>query len=57
MSYANRAPRYLTIVIALVLVVIGWLCTFGPVDAERVGVLALVAATVLMILGVFVRGL
>jgi hypothetical protein len=57
MAYANRAPRWLTMIVALVLVVIGVLGTFVDALPEDVGVWSLVAATVVMILGVFVPGL
>lgn len=54
---SGRAPRYITILVAAILVVVGWLGTFGDVLPERAGVIALTAATVLMLLGVFLRGL
>ena len=55
--HANRAPKVVTILISVVLVVVGWLGTFGGFLPERVGAWAFVAATVLMLLGVFLRGL
>ncbi len=54
---ANRAPKWITILVALVLVGIGALGTFGNVLPNRVGVWSFVAATVVMLLGVFLRGL
>ncbi|MDP8905129.1 MAG: hypothetical protein M3N29_07420 [Chloroflexota bacterium] len=61
---SQRAPRGVTIVVALVLVVIGALGTFvgliatiAGVTGETIGVVAYVAATVLMLLGIFLRGL
>ena len=57
MAYSNRAPRWITILVSLLLVVIGVLGTFLDILPERVGVWSLVAATILMILGVFLRRL
>jgi hypothetical protein len=57
MAYGNRAPRWITIVISLVLIAIGVLGTFIDLLPERLGVYALVAATVLMTLGVFLKRL
>ena len=53
----NRAPRYVTILVAVVLVILGWLGTFGNVLPDAAGVWLLVAATVVMLAGVFFRGL
>jgi hypothetical protein len=57
MAYANRAPRWITIVVSLVLVLVGVLGTFIDLLPERLSVWSLVVATVLMILGVFLRRL
>lgn len=57
MALVNRAPRWLTIAVAAVLVVVGWLGTFAGVLPEAVGVWSLVAATVLLLLGIAFRGL
>lgn len=54
---ANRAPRYVTILVAVVLALLGALATWGPVLPDRVGVWLFVASTVVMLLGVFVAGL
>lgn len=54
---ANRAPRWITVLVALGLVVVGWLGTFGEVLSERVGVWSFVAATVVLLLGVFLPAL
>lgn len=56
-SGANRAPRYGTILVALVLAVLGALATWGPILPDRVGVWLFVASTVVMLLGVFLAGL
>lgn len=55
-SYLNRAPRWRTIGIAVLLMLLGLLGTFGPLP-DVLGVLAHVAATVVLLLGVFFRGL
>lgn len=57
MAYANRAPRWVTILVALVLVLVGILGTFIDLLPERLSVWSLVVATVLMVLGVFLRRL
>lgn len=54
---ANRAPKLVTILITLVLMGVGALGTFANVLPEKVGVWSFVAATVLMLLGVFLRGI
>jgi hypothetical protein len=61
---SQRAPRNITVVVALVLVVVGVLGTFlglipaiAGVSGETIGVVAYVAATVVMLLGIFLRGL
>jgi len=56
-SMANRAPRWITIIVTLVLIGIGVLGTFVGVLPDDVGVWSYVAATVLMLLGIFLRGL
>jgi hypothetical protein len=46
-----------TIVLAVILVIVGVLGTFANVIPERPAVYAYIAAGVLMLLGLFVRGL
>ena len=53
----NRAPRWLTIIVTLVLIGIGALGTFAGVLPEQVGVWSFVVASVLMILGILLPGL
>ena len=53
----NRAPRYLTILVAVVLALLGLLGTFGSVLPDKAGAYLEVAATVVLLLGVFVPGL
>ena len=56
-SGANRAPRYLTILVAVLLAVLGALSTWGPLLPDRTGVWLFVASTVVLLLGVFLPGL
>ena len=56
-SLVNRAPKLLTILVALVFVVIGLLGTFGDVFPDRVGIWSYVVATVVMILGIVFKGI
>ena len=60
----QQAPKGITILVAAVLVVIGVLGTFlgiipnvASVEGETIGVVAYVAASVLMLAGLFIRGL
>ena len=60
----QQAPRGITIVVAAVLVVIGILGTFlalipsiAGITGETIGVVAYLAATVVMLAGIFIRGL
>ena len=60
----QSAPRGMTIAVAAVLVLIGVGGTFlglipdvAGIRGETIGIVAYVAATVVMLLGIFVRGL
>ncbi len=60
----QHAPRTMTIVIAVILVVIGVAGTFlnllpsvGGYPGATVGVVAYVLATIVMLAGIFIRGL
>jgi hypothetical protein len=53
----NRAPRWITIIVSIVLIGVGALGTFAGVFPDDVGVWSYVAATVVMLIGIFVRGL
>lgn len=62
--FSQHAPRVATVLIAFVLVVIGVLGTFfglipdvAGYDGELIGVGAYVLATIVMLLGIFIRGL
>ena len=61
---SQHAPKGITIAVAAVLVLVGVLGTFLGVipnvagySGETIGVVAYVAATIVMLLGVFTRGL
>ncbi len=60
----QQAPRGITIAVAVVLVVVGILGTFlglipavAGITGETLGVVAYLAATVVMLAGIFIRGL
>jgi hypothetical protein len=53
----NFAPTLRTIIVALVLIVIGLLGTYGTLLPDRVGILAFVGATVILLLGMVFRGI
>jgi len=62
MGRTQHAPRLETILVALVFTVIGVLGTFGHAlpkiagaSSETLGIIAYVAATVILLLGVFFR--
>jgi hypothetical protein len=61
---SQHAPRGITILVGAILVLIGVLGTFlglipsvGSIAGTTIGVAAYVAATIVMLAGVFVRGL
>ena len=55
MAYANRAPRWLTVLIGLLLTAVGFLGTFAGVLSETVGIWSYVAATLVLLAGVLFR--
>jgi hypothetical protein len=64
MGRMNFAPRMPTIIVALVLVIVGLLGTFGGLlpsiaglDSATVGVWAFVVATVVLLLGIVFEGI
>lgn len=64
MRRSQHAPKGMTIAVAAVLVLIGVLGTFLSVipaiagfSGETIGVFAYVAATIVLLLGIFTRGL
>ncbi len=57
MNFVNRAPKWVTILISLVLMGIGALGTFAGWFPEWIGIYAYLAATLLMLLGIALRRL
>ena len=57
MSRTNHAPTARTIIVALVLVLVGLLGTYGTVLPDVAGVVAFIAAGVLLLLGMLLRGI
>jgi hypothetical protein len=57
MRRTNFAPTARTIIVALVLILVGLLGTYGTVVSDAIGILAFVAATVILLLGMVVRGI
>ena len=55
MRRTNFAPTARTIIVALVLIVVGLLGTYGSLVSDRIGIVAFVAATVLLLLGMVFR--
>ena len=57
MNRTNFAPTARTIIVALVLIIVGLLGTYGTFLPDSVGIVAFVAATVLLVLGMVLRGI
>ena len=57
MAYANRAPKGMTILVALAFTLVGILGTFAGWLPEALGVLAYVVSFLILLLGVFLRRL
>ena len=55
MNRTNFAPTARTIVVALLLILVGLVGTYGKLLSDRIGILAFVAATILLILGMALR--
>ena len=51
MGRSNFAPTRRTLIVALVLILVGLLGTYGKLIPDEVGVLAFVMATILLLLG------
>ena len=51
MQRSNFAPTARTIIVALLLIIAGLLGTFGTILSDRVGILAFVAATAILLVG------
>jgi hypothetical protein len=52
---SNYAPTARTIIVALILIIIGLLGTYGTVVADSVGIIAFVAATAILLIGMVFR--
>ena len=57
MNRTNFAPTQRTIIVALVLILVGLLGTYGSIVSDTVGILAFVVATALLLLGMVIRGI
>jgi hypothetical protein len=57
MRRTNFAPTARTIIVALVLIIVGLLGTYGTVVPDNVGIIAFAAATVLLLIGMMVPGI
>jgi hypothetical protein len=57
MNRTNFAPTTRTIIVALALMIVGLLGTYGTVLPIAVGILAFVAASVILLVGMVVRGI
>lgn len=55
MTRTNFAPTARTIIVALVLIIIGLLGTYGSYLPDRAGILAFVAATAILLIGMVFR--
>jgi len=49
----QHAPRARTIIVALVLILVGMAGTFAEILPDNIGIYAFVAATLLLLIGVF----
>lgn len=55
MMRSNYAPTARTIIVALVLILIGLLGTYGAVVSDSIGIIAFVAATAILVIGMVFR--
>ena len=55
MNRTNFAPTARTIIVALVLIIVGLLGTYGTLVPESVGIIAFVAATAILLIGMVFR--
>jgi hypothetical protein len=55
MKRTNFAPTARTIIVALILMIVGLLGTYGTLLPDQVGVLALTGAVVLLLVGMVVK--
>jgi hypothetical protein len=52
---SNYAPTARTIIVALVLILIGLLGTYGTVVSDTIGIIAFVLATAILVIGMVFR--
>jgi len=55
MGRANFAPTARTIIVALILILVGLLGTYGTLLPDAIGILAFVLATAILLVGMVVR--
>ena len=55
MNRTNFAPTARTIIVALILIVVGLLGTYGTLIPDRYGIVAFVAATAILVIGMVFR--
>jgi CBS-domain-containing membrane protein len=55
MRRVNFAPTARTIIVALVLMIVGFLGTYGPVLPNAVGIIAFLGATAILLFGMVFR--
>jgi len=56
MRRTNFAPTARTIIVALMLIIVGLLGTYGTIVPNAVGIVAFVLATILLLVGMVIRG-
>jgi hypothetical protein len=57
MGRTNFAPTARTIIVVLALIIVGLLGTYGTLLPDTLGIVAFVAATALLVLGMVFRGI
>jgi len=57
MVRTNFAPTARTVIVALILIIVGLLGTYGTLLPDVVGIVAFIAATVVLLLGMVFRGI
>jgi hypothetical protein len=57
MGRTNFAPTARTIIVALVLIIVGLLGTYGTVIPDAAGIIAFLVATAILLIGMVVPGI
>jgi hypothetical protein len=57
MGRTNFAPTARTIIVALILIIVGLLGTYGTLLPDAVGIVAFIASTGILLVGLVVRGI